>query len=124
MIHLSLQKEIVLLNSIAPLRVEGQYVMFGAKRWGLFKKELPPGSWSQPIKCSDVTEEVAKGIAQYYIAVSDEGHYAEDWYKDYMDVQQIIGKEYSLNTALESFQSLLSHHGLKPGKTVLLIKEK
>ncbi len=70
--------------------------------------ELPNGAWQLIGLCSEVSEEVVRGITDsvYY---SNEIRYIHN------------GKFF--DSALESFQSLLKHHSISPERTILLIKK-
>lgn len=127
MTHLKegLHKEIVLLKESAHLNlhIEGNKIMWGTRRHGYFTKELPPGNWQLIGLCSEVSEEVARGIVTPHKYA--DGKYADNRIDEFDNeiVNEFLNAHIWYNTALESFQSLLKHHSLNPNSTVLLIKK-
>lgn len=86
---------------------------------------LPPGNWKSLGLCSEIKEDVAKTLVEWYRDSNDSSYdpqYNEttyfDVFKDYM-----TGDEDELDTAVESLHSFIKAHGYKPETTVLLIKQ-
>lgn len=87
--------------------------------------QLPEGNWKPLGLASDIAEEIAKTIVEWYADSNDSSYdpqYNEttyfDVFKDYM-----TGDEGELDTAVESLHSFLKSHHFNPETTVILIKE-
>lgn len=83
---------------------------------------LPHGQYSL-IGLSDELDELdCRPIVEQYVYMNEDGHHFDVWYKDYEDVQQIVGSDYSALTAVESFHSLLKSKGLTRGVIIKQVK--
>ncbi len=89
---------------------------------------LPMGDWQLIGLCSEVSEEVAKGIVEPRAFRGGEfnamvGHWqSSGWHKGFTNYEHNI-PAMMFSNPLESFQSLLKSKNLDAGKTILLIKK-
>lgn len=82
--------------------------------------DLPPGNYELIGISDEITEEqTGKIVAGSFVCVHEDGNHFDEYFKDYEDQQQIVKSEYSLQTAKESFQSLLISKGLKGRYAIL-----
>lgn len=122
MIELKLNKRILLVEVpelSAGITVKGNLLFWLSDIRGYGEEELYSGNWLQPIKASEVTEEIAIEIIGEDECVHYGVHpvwqnYAHPEIEDWQEMP---------NTALWSFKTLLKSHSLSPDRTILIIEK-
>lgn len=88
----------------------------------VFRDVLPPGSYTFLFTTKDATEQQAGEVVDDYVYVHENGHTYDMYYRNYMDVTQVISKDYSLDESVKSLRTLMIAHGLDVSKNYAVLK--
>lgn len=82
---------------------------------------IPPGSYTLLFLSKEGTDDDWRKIIKSFVYVDNETGRGIYYYKDYEDIQQIVGADFSLDTPTESGHSLLRSKGLDVNNNYAII---